>query len=163
MNNNPETKKLKRVVFILIALAVIFAVCVSSCIRCLTTPIPYDFLHPLDEVLKVEIIYIEKEDAKGLSLPENYTIIKELSQEEQNDFLEKVLDLACYRKGPPPHTSLIGYTIQIYYANGDMEFLCYSAVAYYTNGAIDFIRKYFLKDEFESLIYEYVNIDQVYD
>ena len=87
---------------------------------------PYSFLHPLDEIDRVEIVEAENIDT--------FTVKKTLSETEKTEFLEqfKKIKFSQYIIGDP--MSVHGNAFKITYKNGDYEIICHFWNDYVKNG-----------------------------
>lgn len=120
----------------------------------------YEFLHSTDKIVKVEIIKNNDDSSiRQDSLPNDYTVLKEFSSEEQDIFIDEVYSLSCYNNWSLPCGSLNDFLIRITYENGDLEYLGCSCTAFYSNGKVTFTRKGF-DNEFNKLLGKYV--EQIY-
>lgn len=121
----------------------------------------YVFLHSTDEIEKVEIIKNNDDpDIRHHSLPNDYTVLKDFSPEEQETFIEEIRNLECYTSGNDFNYSLDDFLVKITYENGDLEYLGSSSTAFYSYSKkdVDFTFQYFDDDDFIALLSKYTEL-----
>lgn len=96
----------------------------------------------VDEIERVEIVSAEN------SL--EYTVIKKLSEVEEDMFIEQLLNVKFYQSyGDPPELS--GDCIKITYNNGVFEMLCDNTMEYVENGRAHLLFKACDEEVFNNL------------
>jgi hypothetical protein len=106
---------------------ILFSLILTTLTGC--TENSYPFKEPIDEIKHIEIVSVES------SL--DFTVIKTLSEEEKNVFIEqfKKIKFQDYLGDPP---EVYGDAIKITYQNGLYEMICSYAAEYVENGVIQF-------------------------
>ena len=105
---------------------------------------PYSFKNPVDEIESIEIV-----SAKNSF---DFTVIKTLSEEEKDDFLEQFQEIQFgrYLFGDP--VSLHGNAVKITYQTGDYEMICSFWADYIKDGKRYFLWKYCNEKDFDKLL-----------
>ena len=137
----------KKKIFIL-SLAFLFLVLVLVFLFTACREKTYVFKQPIDKIASVEIV-----SAKN-SL--EFSVIKELSQAEKNDFIERfqAVNFQNYLIGDP--MSVSGNAVKISYQNGDYEMICHYWSEYVKNGEVYFIRKSCDENEYNELLNDFL-------
>ena len=108
----------------------------------------YVFKQPIDKIASVEIV-----SAKN-SL--EFSVIKELSQAEKNDYIERfqAVNFQNYLIGDP--MSVSENAVKISYQNGDYEMICHYWSEYVRNGEVYFIRKSCDENEYNEILNDFL-------
>lgn len=114
---------------------------------------PYSFKKTVDEIESIEIV-----SAKN-SL--DFTVVKKLSETEQEDFLEKfqAIEFENYYVGDP--MSVSGDAVKITYQNGDYEMICYYWSEFVESGEVYFVKKSCDEQKFNDLLSSFLQSDDV--
>jgi len=109
----------------------------------------YSFINSVEEIERIEIV-----DAKNSM---EFTVIKTLSEEEKQTFLESFqkIEFAKYYIGDPMTVS--GTAVKITYPDGDYEMICHYWAEYVKNGEIYSVRESCDESEFRELLASYVD------
>ena len=85
-----------------------------------------------------------------------FTVIKTLSEKEQNIFLEQfqMIEFNSYFMGDP--MSVNGRAVKINYKNGDYEIICHYWAEFVKNGEVYFVRKWCDEISFNQLINDFL-------
>lgn len=109
---------------------------------------PYSFKEPIDEIKSIEIVSAET------SL--EYTVVKTLSKEEGEKFLEQLQKIKFYHYLGDP-SSVSGDAIKITYQSGLYEMICSFSAEYVEDGVIQYRLQGCDEKEFNQLIYDFLN------
>ena len=105
--------------------------CLSvSLTACNVNPSPYKFMHGIDEIQEIQIVYIElAEDREFYAyMIEDCKVLADI--EDISEFIEKFNIDVLFTKflfGEPTHLGNGDYAIKITYINGDFELIGYYA------------------------------------
>ena len=125
----------KRLLIILFSLVL---VCLTGCVGR-----EYPFKEPIDEIESIEIVWAEN------SL--EFTVIKTLSEEEKEDFLDKFQKIKFHKNFLDP-SDVYGNVIKITYKSGIYEMICFYASEYVEDGFIRYRLVGCDEEEFNALV-----------
>ena len=123
---------------LLIILFSLVLVCLTGCVGR-----EYPFKEPIDEIESIEIVWAEN------SL--EFTVIKTLSEEEKEDFLDKFQKMKFHKNFFDP-IAVYGNVIKITYKSGIYEMICFYETVYVEGGFIQYRLVGCDEEEFNALL-----------
>ena len=132
---------MKRIIIISAVLVAIFTF--FSCNRS-----SYSFKYSTDNIKSIEIVLAENSM--------DYTVMRTLSNDEMNDFLEQfqMIEFNNYYIGDPMTVS--GNAVKITYSNESYEIICYRWAEYIECNNIYFVRKSCNEEDFNKIINSFI-------
>ncbi len=93
----------------------------------------YPFKQATENIVKVEVIIMG--EIHDPYTKHEYKLIKELSFDDNNKFIDDLKNIECKRKFGDPQTLTTGHqAFKINYSNGEYEIITYIAQGVHTNG-----------------------------
>ena len=117
----------------------------------------YPFMQSVSNIVKIEVIIMG--EIHDPYTKHEYTLIKALSLNENNKFIDDLKNIECKRMFGDPQTLTTGHQgFKINYSNGEYEIIAYTAQGEHTNGKY-LSNGYYLFDEeqFNDLLEKYSN------
>ena len=101
---------MKSLKFLCIALIILSTLLLFGC-----SDGPYKFDQSTDQICKIEIVYLEEENAI-----DNYSLILEIEPDQYQEFISDFLEMEWYPLHPPG-TDIAGLCIKFTYTNDEFE------------------------------------------
>ena len=116
-------------------------------------PVEYEYLHPAEQISKIEILYIENSDDTGQF--DDAIVCVTLSEDQHTTFLSDLYELKWYNYGNYPPFVTEGACIRITYANGDYEILSAMGTYFSTDSDGDFTSRHLDHEELIPMLTAY--------
>ena len=118
----------------------------------------YEFVHPMDEIVSIELLYNGNTNGSGTD-ESKFRLLNSLSEDDMTLFMNEVYQLeTSYCINPPPRGYGL-YIARVTYSNGDVEMLGTRHIEFIPSGAepTGVGAYYFAGDAIDKLILQYVN------